>query len=81
MSEIRDLEQAYTTLAKNEEWMAVHIDRIVQRRKRRDNRTALAKVRRAHFEVPGRGCAHALEYCADDTTTGAFRQRQHSHPR
>jgi hypothetical protein len=43
MSEIRDLEQAYTTLAENEEWMAVHIDRIVQRRKRRDNRTALAK--------------------------------------
>jgi hypothetical protein len=43
MSEIRDLEQAYTTLAENEEWMAVHVDRTIQRRKNRDNRTALAE--------------------------------------
>jgi hypothetical protein len=38
MSEIRNLEQTYTTLAENEEWMAVHVDRTIQRRKNRDNR-------------------------------------------
>jgi hypothetical protein len=38
MSEIRNLEHAYTTLAENEEWMAVHVDRTIQRRKNRDNR-------------------------------------------
>ena len=42
-SEIRNLKQAYTTLAENEEWMAVHVDRTIQRRKNRDNRTALAE--------------------------------------
>jgi hypothetical protein len=30
MREFCDLEQIYTTLAENEEWMAVHIDRTVQ---------------------------------------------------
>jgi hypothetical protein len=40
-SEFRDLEQTYTTLAENEEWMAVNIDRTFRRRKNRDNRTAL----------------------------------------
>jgi hypothetical protein len=34
-SEFRDLEQTYTTLAENEEW--------IQRRKNSDNRTALAE--------------------------------------
>jgi hypothetical protein len=38
--EFRDLEQTYTTLAENEEWMAVHIDKTTQRRKNYDNRTA-----------------------------------------
>jgi hypothetical protein len=41
--EFCDLEQIYTTLAENEEWMAVHIDRTVQRRKNYDNRTALVE--------------------------------------
>ena len=41
--EFRDLEQTYTTLAENEEWMAVHIDRTIQRRKNYDNRTALVE--------------------------------------
>ena len=41
-SEFRNLEQTYTTLAENEEWMAVNIDRTFRRRKYRDNRTALA---------------------------------------
>jgi hypothetical protein len=42
-SELRNLEQTYTTLAENEEWMAVNIDRTLRRRKSRDNRTALAE--------------------------------------
>jgi hypothetical protein len=42
-SELRDLEQVYTMLAENEEWMAGHIDRTIQRRKDYDNRTALAQ--------------------------------------
>ena len=41
--EFRDLEQTYTTLAENEEWMALHIDKTIQRRKNYDNRTALAE--------------------------------------
>jgi hypothetical protein len=41
--EFLDLEQTYTTLAENEEWMAVHIDKTTQRRKNYDNRTALVE--------------------------------------
>jgi hypothetical protein len=43
MSEFRDLEQIYTTLAENEEWMAGHIDKTIERRKNWDSRTALAE--------------------------------------
>jgi hypothetical protein len=42
MSEFRDLAQTYTTLADNEEWMAIHIDKTIQRRKIGDDRTGLA---------------------------------------
>jgi hypothetical protein len=42
-SEFRDLEQTYTTMAENEEWMAVHLDKTIQRRKNFDDRTALAE--------------------------------------
>ena len=42
-SELRNLEQTYTTLAENEEWMAVNIDRTIRRRKNRDNRTGLVE--------------------------------------
>jgi hypothetical protein len=42
-SEFRDLEQTYTTLAENEEWMAVHLDKTIQRRKDSENRTAIAE--------------------------------------
>jgi hypothetical protein len=42
--EFRDLERTYATLAENEEWMAVHIDKTIQqRRKNYDNRTALVE--------------------------------------
>jgi hypothetical protein len=36
-SELRNLEQTYATLAENEEWMAINIDKTVQRRKNGDN--------------------------------------------
>jgi hypothetical protein len=42
-SEFRDLEQTYTTLAENEEWMALHIDKTIQRRKKSEDCTALAE--------------------------------------
>jgi hypothetical protein len=40
-SELHNLEQTYTTLAENEEWMAIHIDKTIQRQKDRDNKTTL----------------------------------------
>jgi hypothetical protein len=44
-SEFRNLaQQTYTTLAENEEWMAVHLDRTVQRRRHGDDGVALAEV-------------------------------------
>jgi hypothetical protein len=43
MIEFRDLERTYTTLAENEEWMAVHIDKRIQRTKNRDNHTTLSE--------------------------------------
>lgn len=42
-TELRNLEQTYTTLAENEEWMAANIDKTIQRRKDQDNRTALVE--------------------------------------
>ena len=36
-SELRNLEQTYATLAENEEWMAINIDKTVQRRENGDN--------------------------------------------
>ena len=32
-SEFRNLEQTYTTLTENEEWMAINIDKTIQREK------------------------------------------------
>lgn len=42
-SELRNLEQSYTTLADNEEWMAINIDRTIRRRRNRDDPTTLAE--------------------------------------
>jgi hypothetical protein len=42
ITEFRDLERIYTTLAENEEWMTIHLDKTIQRSKDRENRTALA---------------------------------------
>src|ERR1700730_9666190 len=40
-NEFRNLEQTYSTLAENEEWMAINLDKTIQRRKNRDNHTGL----------------------------------------
>jgi hypothetical protein len=40
-NEFRNLEQTYTTLAENEEWMAINVDRTIHRRKDRDSRNDL----------------------------------------
>jgi hypothetical protein len=42
ITEFRDLERVYTTLAENEEWMTIHLDKTIRRSKDRENRTALA---------------------------------------
>jgi hypothetical protein len=42
-SEFRNLEQTYTTLAENEEWMAINIDKTIQQRGDLDNRTGPAE--------------------------------------
>ena len=42
-SEFRNLEQTYTTLAENEEWMAINIDKTIQRKNNLDNRTGPAE--------------------------------------
>jgi hypothetical protein len=41
--EFRDLEQTYTTLAENEEWMAANVDKAIQWRKNYDNRLPLLR--------------------------------------
>ena len=41
--DLRDLAQTYTTLAENEEWMAGHTEKAIQRRKNYDNRSVLAE--------------------------------------
>ena len=51
--EFRDLEQTYTTMAENEEWMALHIDKTIQRRKKSEDRTALAEEEEQILKCPG----------------------------
>ena len=75
--EFRDLEQIYTTLAENQEWMAANIDNTVQRRKNRDNHTAPSEEESAKFEAPGDDGDHASEYCPHHAPTETLRLRQH----
>jgi len=70
--EFRDLEQTYTTLAENEEWMAVHIDKTIQRRKNYDNRAALAEEEEQILKCLG--AAVLMRW--NETPTGALRLRQ-----
>jgi hypothetical protein len=52
-SELRNLEQTYTMLAENEEWMAINIDKTIRRRKNRDNGTSLAEEGEQIFRCVG----------------------------
>jgi hypothetical protein len=74
--EFRDLEQTYTTLAENEEWMAVHIDKTIQRRKNYDNRTALAEEEEQILKCLSAAVLNALEYRSHEAPTGALRLLQ-----
>jgi hypothetical protein len=58
-SEFRNLEQTYTTLAENEEWMAINIDKTIERREYRDNRTSLDE--REELRCVGDGTDHPAE--------------------
>ena len=77
-SELRNLEQTYTTLAENEDWMAANIDKTVQCGKNGDNRTVLAEEESAKFEAPGDDGDHASEYCPHHAPTETLRLRQHA---
>jgi hypothetical protein len=59
--EFCDLEQTYTALAENEEWMTVHIDKTIQRRKNYDNRTALAEEEEQILKCLGAGLCLCVE--------------------
>jgi hypothetical protein len=50
-SELRSLEQTYTTLAENEEWMAVNIQNTIQRRKNRENRSGSTDYALIRFDA------------------------------
>jgi hypothetical protein len=76
-SELRNLEQTYTTLAENEDWMAANIDKRVHRGKNRDNHAAPAEEDSAKFEAPGDDGDHASEYCPHHAPTEILRLRQH----
>ena len=70
--EFRDLEQTYTTLAENEEWTTVHIDKTIQRKKNYDNPTALAEEEEQILKCLG--AAVLMRW--NETPTGALRLRQ-----
>ncbi len=75
-NELRNLEQTYTTLAENEEWMAVNIDKTIQRRKDHDNYTALAEEEEQILNCLGGGRDQAAEYCPHEASTGTLRPRK-----
>jgi hypothetical protein len=70
-SELRNLEQTYTTLAENEEWMAINIDKTIQRRKYRDDRIGLDDGEEQILRCAGEGPDNAAEYCRHEAPTGA----------
>jgi hypothetical protein len=70
-SEFRNLEQTYTTLAENEEWMAINIDKTIQRRKYRDDRIGLDEGEEQILRCAGEGPDNAAEYCRHEAPTGA----------
>jgi hypothetical protein len=69
-SEFRNLEQTYTTLAENEEWMAINIDKTIQRRKYHDNRSGFGEREEQVLRCVGEGPDNAPEYCRHEAPTG-----------
>jgi hypothetical protein len=59
--EFRGLEQTYTTLAENEEWMAINIDKTIRRRKNRNDPASLDEEEEQVLRCARPGRAHAAE--------------------
>jgi hypothetical protein len=66
-SEFRNLEQTYTTLAENEEWMATNIGMTIRRRKNRDNRADLEQEEEQVLR-----CGGPQEAQAQTSSSGRF---------
>ena len=76
-SELRNLEQTYTTLAENEDWMAANIDKRVHRGKIATTIPPPLRKKAQNFEAPGDDGDHASEYCPHHAPTEILRPRQH----
>ena len=74
--ELRNLEQTYTTLAENEEWIALNIDKTIQRRKDHGDHAKLAEEEEQILNCLGDGRDQAAEYCPHQASTGILRPRK-----
>jgi hypothetical protein len=70
-SELRKLEQSYTTLAENEEWMAINIDKTIRRRRNRNTGIYLDEEDEAILRCGGTAATPAAEYCPHAAPTEA----------
>ena len=83
-SEFRNLEQTYTTLAENEEWMAANVGMTIRKRKNRDNRTGLEQEDEQVLKCGGRNnwgrTPHRTDlseqYCTDTARTSRLALRK-----
>ena len=75
-NELRNLEQTYTTLAENEEWIAVNIGKTIQRRKDHGDYAELAEEEEQILNCVGGGRDQAAEYCSHQASTGILRPRK-----
>ncbi len=62
-SEFRNLEQTYTTLGENEEWMAINIGNTIRRRKNRDDRTRLDREEEQVLKCVAPAAIMQQQYC------------------
>jgi hypothetical protein len=70
-SELRNLEQSYTTLAENEEWMAANMGRTIQRRIHRDGRASVDEEEGRVLRCGDEAAYHAAEYCPHAAPNGS----------
>jgi len=70
-SELRTLEQSYTTLAENGEWMALNLDRTIQRGEDDDNHAVFPDD--GERILSGVGLDHAVEYDSHQASTRTVR--------